>query len=171
MLEQIKHNEIVTPHDNIKIDHSHSCSSAVIVGKVQGEEITIQLETTTDILTEFLSNVMSILLSVDIILDNNFPKIILREAHVPKGSNEQLQAMWRIKQENIVKSSLKEFSFAIANGMSIDQATTILPVGMTMIKATVQVNIASLMEDIANNVCDECRELIIMAKEATEQKK
>ena len=66
---------------------------------------------------------------------------ILREARLQDTKNRQnsidtddttLSAMWRIKQENVIKTSLEAYEFAIKNGIAKEQARVVLPEGNTM---------------------------------------
>jgi len=66
---------------------------------------------------------------------------MLREARLQDTKNRQnsienddatLSAMWRIKQENVIKASLEAYDFAIKNGIAKEQARAVLPEGNTM---------------------------------------
>lgn len=168
MLETIKHNNIKTPREEIKFTHLDSESKAEIVKRTSKKELIIKLDTTTDVLVDFLSNVVSVLLSTDMIIDDSHPKVILRQAHQlePEIGGDQMQALWRIKQENAMKAGMRDFQFGIENGLTFDQAASILPIGMTMVSAVVSVDVDSVMEDISSNMSEECAELILMAQKA-----
>ena len=66
---------------------------------------------------------------------------MLREARLQDTTNRQnsvenqdetLSAMWRIKQEEVIKKSLEAYNFAIDNGIAKEQARVVLPEGNTM---------------------------------------
>lgn len=66
---------------------------------------------------------------------------MLREARLQDTTNRQnsvvntdetLSAMWRIKQEAVIKKSLEAYDFAIKNGIAKEQARVVLPEGNTM---------------------------------------
>ncbi len=66
---------------------------------------------------------------------------MLREARLQDTKNRQnsientdntLSAMWRIKQEEVIKKSLEAYDFAIKNGIAKEQARVVLPEGNTM---------------------------------------
>jgi len=68
---------------------------------------------------------------------------MLREARLQDTKNRQnsienddktLSAMWRIKQENVIKAALEAYDFAIKNGIAKEQARCVLPEGNTMSK-------------------------------------
>jgi thymidylate synthase (FAD) len=49
-----------------------------------------------------------------------------------ENNNEVLSAMWRIKQENVIKNALSAYNWAIENGIAKEQARAVLPEGNTM---------------------------------------
>lgn len=66
---------------------------------------------------------------------------MLREARLQDTQNRQnsidtdnaaLSAMWRIKQEELIKKSLDAYNWAIENGIAKEQARAVLPEGNTM---------------------------------------
>jgi len=66
---------------------------------------------------------------------------MLREARLQDTKNRQnsienddetLSAMWRIKQEKVIKAALEAYDFAINNGIAKEQARCVLPEGNTM---------------------------------------
>ena len=66
---------------------------------------------------------------------------MLREARLQDTTNRQnsvenqdetLSAMWRIKQEEVIKKALEAYDFAIKNGIAKEQARAVLPEGNTM---------------------------------------
>ncbi len=68
-------------------------------------------------------------------------KFMLREARLQDTKNRQnsidnqdetLSAMWRIKQEKVIKNALEAYDFAIKNGIAKEQARAVLPEGNTM---------------------------------------
>jgi thymidylate synthase (FAD) len=68
-------------------------------------------------------------------------EFMLREARLQDTKNRQnsidtddatLSAMWRIKQENVIKTALEAYDFAIKNGIAKEQARVVLPEGNTM---------------------------------------
>jgi thymidylate synthase (FAD) len=68
-------------------------------------------------------------------------EFMLREARLQDTTNRQnsidtddatLSAMWRIKQEEVIKKSLEAYDFAIKNGIAKEQARVVLPEGNTM---------------------------------------
>jgi thymidylate synthase (FAD) len=68
-------------------------------------------------------------------------KFMLREARLQDTTNRQnsvenqdetLSAMWRIKQEEVIKNALEAYDFAIKNGIAKEQARAVLPEGNTM---------------------------------------
>lgn len=66
---------------------------------------------------------------------------MLREARLQDTKNRQnsievddatLSAMWRIKQEAVIKASLDAYNWAVENGIAKEQARAVLPEGNTM---------------------------------------
>lgn len=66
---------------------------------------------------------------------------MLREARLQDTKNRQnsiesndktLSAMWRIKQEGVIRAALDAYNFAIENGIAKEQARAVLPEGNTM---------------------------------------
>lgn len=66
---------------------------------------------------------------------------MLREARLQDTKNRQnsidvddevLSAMWRIKQEGVIRAALDAYNFAIENGIAKEQARAVLPEGCTM---------------------------------------
>lgn len=66
---------------------------------------------------------------------------MLKEARLQDTKNRQnsietddyaLSAMWRIKQENVIREALNTYKWAIDNGIAKEQARCVLPEGNTM---------------------------------------
>jgi thymidylate synthase (FAD) len=66
---------------------------------------------------------------------------MLREARLQDTKNRQnsidtdnvtLSAMWRIKQEEVIRKSLEAYTWAIENNIAKEQARVVLPEGNTM---------------------------------------
>lgn len=160
-MEQFKSNDI---HNGgvVKIpktDHSHS--GVKFLENINNDEVKLGITTTTDVLTDVLSNVVSVLLNIEMKTEGNDPVFILREGGV---EGDQLTGMWRIQQENAIRGCLSAYQFAMNNGMSLNKASSILPVGNTMIDAEIVVSKSSILEDGMSGMSNECKEIIQMCR-------
>lgn len=162
MLNNIKHNSI-NPTGKIKVPRTYESESKVLfLNNMENNEVKLSIVTTTDVLTDLLSNVISVLLNIELLEDKEGkPVFILRDALFednPEGV-EQLVAMWRINQENAIKAGLSAYQFAINNGMNKNKAASILPVGNTMIKAEV-IMLNNIVEYSLDGLTSECAEIL-----------
>lgn len=168
MLEQIKSNDIHSSGTVKTPQTSYSRSSVEVIELTENNEAKLKIITTTDVLTDVLSNVISVLLNIEILHgDDNLPKFILRESKFDDNKNEhnsQLVAMWRISQENAIRTCLSAYQFAINNNMDSNKAASILPVGNTMIVADIMVGLGSIMENTYKGMSSESIEIIHMAQ-------
>ena len=174
MLNQFKSNDIHTAGTVKTPSTFDSHPSVEVIGLNDNNEVKLKIITTTDVLTDVLSNVMSVLLNLEICLDaEKMPKFILREANFNDGGGEhnlQLVAMWRISQENAIRTCLSAYQFAINNDMDANKAASILPVGNTMIEASIMVDCGSIMENTYSGMSSECIEIIHMAQKEISEK-
>ena len=169
MLNNIKHNGIVSSGKIITPKTSDSHSEVNFLQRLESKEVKLNIITTTDVLTDLMSNVISVLLNIELMKDNNGkPVFILRDALFDKTDlegREQLVAMWRINQENAIKAGLSAYQFAINNGMNENKAAAVLPVGNTMVSAEVIV-LDNIVEYSADGLTSECAEILNLCQQA-----
>lgn len=169
MLDNIKSNTI-NPAGEVTTPQTFNTKSSVrFLKKLENDEVKLKLTTTTDVLSDLMSNVVSILLNIEIPLSsNNQPIFILRDAlfeQAPEEGSEQLVAMWRINQQNALKACLKAYQFAINNNINPNKAASILPIGNTIIEAELVLNTSCIMTASHSNLTSECTEILLMCQE------
>lgn len=104
---------------------------------------------------------------------------MLREARLQDAVNRQnsidtqdaaLSAMWRIKQEAVIKASLDAYTWAVDNGIAKEQARVVLPEGNTMSRLYMSGTIRSWLHYIelrsANGTQKEHIEVAVACAEA-----
>jgi hypothetical protein len=168
MLSTFKHNSIPTPKSTNSITHIdfNNSSELKILESASSDTLSVSVITTSDILTEFLACTKGMLINTDIVYKSGSPVFILREiCETVHPDNTELPAMWRIKQENNIRSALNIYEFAILNGSSTDKAALILPAGNLMVKSTIV-----LKKDISidREASKECLELIEILNNLTD---
>jgi hypothetical protein len=172
MLNNIKHNDIKGGGKIHTPEMSHSHSEVSFLQRLGNNEIKLNVVSTTDVLTDLLSNVVSVLLNVELLIGKDgHPVFILRDALFetpnPEG-RDQLVAMWRINQENAIKAGLLAYQFALNNNMNANKAAAILPVGNTMISAEIIV-LNNIVDSTVKGLTSECAEILTMCKDVVLQ--
>ena len=171
MLDAMKSNDIHNGEIVKTPDTSSSHSSINLNQVTENGDFIIDIISTTDVLTDLMTHLDSKLIDLKMHKNaNNELVFILRDTLFSQSTNQdnQLCAMWRIQQENAIRAGLKAYNFAIANDMNADKASSILPVGNTMIEATLTLknNIGEIIENLDDKkLSKECIELIGFCKE------
>lgn len=169
MLNNIKHNDVHSAGRVKAPNTSHSESGVSFVEKLENNEVKLKIVTTTDVLTDLMSNAISVLLNIELLKsEDDSPVFILRDAlfeDTPKEGRDQLVAMWRINQENAIKAGVLAYQFAINNGITANKAASILPVGNTMINAEIIV-LENLVEYSPEGLTHECAEILEMCQDS-----
>lgn len=159
----VKTNNVTSVPSQFKVLHHNSISSVDIVSNDNSQDIAFDITTSTDVVTDFLVNIESSLINIDLLLEDGIPKIMLRDSAISSSiiGSEQISAMWRIHQEKVLKQALISFKFAISNGVSVNKATSILPIGNTLIVASIRCNKKNLSDYIpSGNISPEAKEII-----------
>lgn len=169
MLDKLGANDIKSSGEVGMPDTAQSHSSVEFLQKLENNEIKLKLTTTTDVLSDLLSNVISVLLNIEICKnEKKDPIFILRDAlfdESPEVGQNQLVAMWRINQENAIRGCLQAYQFAINNKMDANKAASVLPIGNTMIEAEVVVDRGSIMESTTSGLTSECTEILLLCQD------
>ena len=171
MLDAMKSNDIHNGEIVKTPDTSGSHSSVSLSQVTENGDFIIEVISTTDVLTDLMTHLDSKLIDLKMHKNSNNELVfILRDTLFSKSTNRdnQLCAMWRIQQENAIRAGLKSYNFAIANDMNEDKASSILPVGNTMIEATIILHkktVATIDALDNKKMSKECMELIGFCKD------